>query len=787
MTDRPLICGFMKVRNEVIREGNIYRALDNLNKFCDVIVACDDASNDETGRILRAHPKVVVCLDVPREEQDFRNELAVKQAMLQEVHKIQPYFVWWHDADEELDAAGVEHIRELCEATKHGGPLAWRFVYRQLWRSKEWIRTDSGFGEGAFIKLWRWTPDLAFDVAYGTHRHQFPRQIAEVLHQVPTVPWTVIHWGNYGKNLEWKCIQYHGGLGGVERHLNFEHGEYEPLHDAPVTELKPVPFTPEEKVHILSMLGLRRTAGWFTVLVPTYNRMAGNKLLLALQSLLDQTYPHWIALVLDDGSTDDTPKRIQAWTEKDPRIFYCRYEQNRGGVAMNEIGTNLAIEFTEYWTRLGSDDYFDPSKLELDAWAFAQGAEAVYGPYQVLRHGGRAETCNPPLRPSVTQAALFNGMFAASWANVAVRCAALERVRQVWGRFADPRLRNMEDFLVNARVGQMTDGFHFRGIVDGSRAYVRSDADADAFGEPRAFLLSHRAKADAVWNVAVDGASSNMGVTARDDAMTRVILQEDRERLTALPPPQPPAPVPTAPAIRRVSIGAQTPPSTGMGITPSAKVKAFWRCASGFPKDKEAAYPGHMEAHGFDHHVDADVLEYGCGGGADTLSWLRRQCRVVATDIVPENVVITQQAIAGAGYTQGHANLLLQTTPLPFADGRFDVVSSHGVVHHIPAPGCTYLLQEFYRVLRPGGMFYLMLYTEHLWRYHWPDMQVHVQTKGLSQQEAFGWCTDGQGCPYARAYTEEQGRLFVETVGFHLEGVVDYNTKFFRTFQARRP
>ena len=41
-----LIVGFLKVRNEIIREGNIYRCLQNMQEICDEIYAIDDASYD---------------------------------------------------------------------------------------------------------------------------------------------------------------------------------------------------------------------------------------------------------------------------------------------------------------------------------------------------------------------------------------------------------------------------------------------------------------------------------------------------------------------------------------------------------------------------------------------------------------------------------------------------------------------------------------------------------------------------------------------------------------------
>jgi len=47
---------------------------------------------------------------------------------------------------------------------------------------------------------------------------------------------------------------------------------------------------------------------------------------------------------------------------------------------------------------------------------------------------------------------------------------------------------------------------------------------------------------------------------------------------------------------------------------------------------------------------------------------------------------------------------------LPFADASFDIVFSHGVLHHIPE--ITNAQREIARVLRPGGRLIAMLYAK---------------------------------------------------------------------------
>lgn len=518
---RPLIVGFVKMRNEIVREGDAYRCLRNLRRFCNEVVACDDVSTDGTREFLAASIKPENLILVPTGEQDFRQELRWKQRMLDgPVARLKPWFVYWADADEELDDAGVRAIRGFCEEEARKPSLlpGWRLHYTQLWRSRHWARVDEGFDDGWYVKLWRWQEGLEFDIQDKTHHYQFPRQVYERLMYlegeqgkgVSRLPWEVIHWGNCGKNLQWKCHQYAapagGGqpLGGVERHLSFESAQYRPMRKLSKKDeyfSKPRPFSPEHKDLIRAMKNLRELPGWFAVIVPTYNR--ADYLPEALDSLLAQTYHRWLCFVLDDGSTDDTARLMRRYQRSDPRFFYCQYPVHQGAVWINERGMDLACEAAEFWTRLGSDDWFGPRKLERDVQALKYG-DACYGNYRVLRKGPSgwvlAETCNRDVGDA--QELLLSGRFCASWANIAMRTSVLKKVKQRHGRYCDPRLADCEDFLFNARAARLAK-FQWRGPVD---------------------------EHDAIWRVNPRGASSNEAQTASEEVLTRSIIEEENLR-----------------------------------------------------------------------------------------------------------------------------------------------------------------------------------------------------------------------------------------------------------------
>lgn len=211
--------------------------------------------------------------------------------------------------------------------------------------------------------------------------------------------------------------------------------------------------------------------------------------------------------------------------------------------------------------------------------------------------------------------------------------------------------------------------------------------------------------------------------------------------------------------------------------------KQAWIRASGFPIDKERVYPDHTKAQEFDSYTDKYVLEYGCGGGSDTLSYLKRGNTVAACDIVPENIETAKKNVKLYGYEDEVTfHLLEDSVPLPFEDNIFDVVSSHGVVHHII--NASEVVKEFYRVCKFGGYCYMMLYTENLYKLHEDTIKQLMVTYNIKEAEAFCWCTDGQGTPYACPYEVQDAIALGHRFKYisHLEWL----SGCFRTYKFRK-
>lgn len=91
-----------------------------------------------------------------------------------------------------------------------------------------------------------------------------------------------------------------------------------------------------------------------------------------------------------------------------------------------------------------------------------------------------------------------------------------------------------------------------------------------------------------------------------------------------------------------------------------------------------------------------DILDAGCGAAAFTPILKNFSSTIVATDISAEQIEINQEKHQDIKFM--FADL---SEPLPFKDNSFDIIWSSEVLEHLYFP--LFALQEFHRVLRPGG------------------------------------------------------------------------------------
>ncbi|HXA18216.1 MAG TPA: glycosyltransferase family A protein [Thermoanaerobaculia bacterium] len=180
------------------------------------------------------------------------------------------------------------------------------------------------------------------------------------------------------------------------------------------------------------------TVTTISVIIPTYNY--GRFLCDAIDSALAQTCPALEVIVVDDGSTDDTPRILADYGGR-IRVIH---QKNLGVSAARNAGITAARG--EYLSFLDSDDIWRPRKLECDVARLA--ADPTLG----MVHCGAETFDNSGRTLSISLTGLEGWIaldllrldrevIAAPGSNVTVRRAAAEEA----GGY-DPGLQQAEDW-----------------------------------------------------------------------------------------------------------------------------------------------------------------------------------------------------------------------------------------------------------------------------------------------------------------------------------------------------
>jgi SAM-dependent methyltransferase len=172
--------------------------------------------------------------------------------------------------------------------------------------------------------------------------------------------------------------------------------------------------------------------------------------------------------------------------------------------------------------------------------------------------------------------------------------------------------------------------------------------------------------------------------------------------------------------------------------------------------------------HGYSKSGGLKVLDVGCGNGYVLLQYARHGAEVFGVDLTATAVRLSRQrfALAGLGGTFEE----IDGQRLPYPDATFDIVCSMGVLHHISDP--RPLVDDIYRVLKPGGQLIVMLYHRDSWKNLvmlrlWRLLRPRY--RGKSQQEALNM-NDGVDCPLARVYSKREAvRLLDRFVDHRIE------------------
>jgi glycosyltransferase involved in cell wall biosynthesis len=190
------------------------------------------------------------------------------------------------------------------------------------------------------------------------------------------------------------------------------------------------------------------------VITPAYN--ASSVIAEAIRSVQAQTVPDWEFIVVDDGSTDDTAKVVEALAGTDSRIRLIKFRQNQGVSKARNVAMEQATG--EFLAFLDADDDAKPRRLEAQDTAFRSdpGLGALGTAVEIF--GSASGSFAPAPRPvEVAVRTMFGSEFITSSVTMRRR---VQREVGIWFAEGSDTAEDWEFFsrvMRFARMGNLTE------------------------------------------------------------------------------------------------------------------------------------------------------------------------------------------------------------------------------------------------------------------------------------------------------------------------------------------
>lgn len=449
-----------------------------------------------------------------------------------------------------------------------------------------------------------------------------------------------------------------------------------------------------------------------SVLIPSYCH--AHYVGAAIRSVAAQTYPNVQLVIVDDGSTDDSPRAIRRALRKSG-LTDVIFEQQANAGAPAALNRAMELADGKYVSILNSDDVYHPERLaRLHAFAKDHGHRFVFSE---VEFGPRALDVEDHATSQAEWLATIDEFPALSF--------ALLRANGCW---------TSSNFFFAADLVDETGGFRdFRLVHDWDFVLrVIQACEPGRLGEKLVFYRQHRrntlTSANTLrltideYRAAVIGYFTSILVAAPSNTQAPAPQNqgEDFFRFIARP---------TALSVghwafpshdvlwRTAELESQAdpevdavPPQALMTLVGSTTADDFARVGREF-RDYLIEYAGLLPSH--------DVLDIGCGSGRmarQLTAYLDGGGSYTGVDVVPELIGWCEDNIASkhpnfrfhrvdvcnAFYNPGGA-VSDSSFEMPFESSSFDLVFLASVFTHMKPSGVEAYLAEIARVLRPGG------------------------------------------------------------------------------------
>ena len=113
-----------------------------------------------------------------------------------------------------------------------------------------------------------------------------------------------------------------------------------------------------------------------SVIVPFYN--SKKYIEQTIRSILNQTFPYYEVLIIDDGSKDkESLEKLERVKKLDKRIKVF-HKNNEGLAATRDFGAAKSSESCEYLMFIDDDDLIEPTFLECAYWTLETNKDAAW-------------------------------------------------------------------------------------------------------------------------------------------------------------------------------------------------------------------------------------------------------------------------------------------------------------------------------------------------------------------------------------------------------------------------
>lgn len=174
--------------------------------------------------------------------------------------------------------------------------------------------------------------------------------------------------------------------------------------------------------------------GLVSIVTPAYN--CDKYISQTIDSVINQTYPKWEMVIINDNSTDNTLSVIKKYAEIDQRIKIVSLNMNLGAANARNLGLSNALG--QYIAFLDSDDLWMPKKLEKQTTFMSKNNYCfTYTAYECFSETKSTKLIKIPNSLTYKQ----------SLCNTAIGCLTVMIDRNIVGDIRMPLVRVGQDHL----------------------------------------------------------------------------------------------------------------------------------------------------------------------------------------------------------------------------------------------------------------------------------------------------------------------------------------------------